>query len=114
MRADLKNLFQVLELTGSLWWSRSGSRTDSDFLAVLGPVLMDFCPRVRFLGTWTDPSTKLVCSMSQLEAHQEVATVTVVTYTLCECETKIGWDHVLSKVQELVFLVILLSPKYCL
>ena len=39
--------------------SGSGSRTDSDILAVPGPVLKDFCPRVRFSGTWTDPGTTL-------------------------------------------------------
>ena len=37
----------------------SDSRTKSDFLAVPGPVLQDFCPWIWFLGTWTDLCTTL-------------------------------------------------------
>ena len=39
--------------------SGSGSRTDSDFIVVPGPVLIYFCPWVWFSGTWTDLSTTL-------------------------------------------------------
>ena len=49
---------EILVMT-SFGGSGSGSRTDSDILAVLGPVLKDFCSRVRFSGTWTDPGTTL-------------------------------------------------------
>ena len=40
--------------------SGSGSRIDINFRAVLGPVLLDFCP---FSGSWvpeTEPSQKLM------------------------------------------------------
>ena len=56
--------------------SGSGSRTDSDILAVPGQVLKDFCPRVRFSGTWTDPGTTLahigLCTESSKSVHEEI------------------------------------------
>ena len=57
--ADIPEKNQVLEVSKPFGGSGSGSKTDPDIMAVQGPVLKDFCLRVRFSGTWTDPGTTL-------------------------------------------------------
>ena len=59
MGAEIPKQFRFWNWPRAFGGSGSGSRTDSDILAVPGPVLKDFFPRVRFSGTWTDPTTTL-------------------------------------------------------
>ena len=63
-RADVQKMFQNwLAAFGDF---RSGSRTESDFLAVPGLVLKDFFPLVRFLSTWTNQAITLIFSISNI------------------------------------------------
>ena len=77
---SLQNQFQVLELTQIIkrfrvWFSnclrylvcsKSGSSTEMVFLAVLGPVLQYFCPRVRLSGIKKYPGTTLLSIIQSL------------------------------------------------
>ena len=46
----------VLELTQIFDGSGSSSRTNSNFLAIRGPILRDLILRVQFSGAWSDPA----------------------------------------------------------
>ena len=78
---DMPKQFRFWNWPRALGGSGSGSRTDWDILAVPGPVLKDFCPRVRFSGTWTDQGTTLtyIVSWKSLSVH-----VRILGFSCCQ------------------------------
>jgi hypothetical protein len=72
--------------------SGSGSRTDFDFLAVPGAVLMDLFPRVRFSGTWTDPGTTLLIVIVLMQRFPNLLKTAIdnikIYFVGCNCVKK--------------------------